>query len=163
MSYIALATITLTGIDSEIVFSSIPATYKDLILISSPIHSGAGPNRMLLNGDSGANYPFVQMGGVGSGSGFSNSGTQNFFTPFTNSDPGLTSGVIGITQIMDYAQTDKHKTILMRNSSEATSRSPMVAALAARWTSTNAVTSITIYSVSTTMAAGSTFSLYGVA
>ena len=92
----------------------------------------------------------------------SNSGTLSYFTPFTNSNPGTTSPVLGITEFMDYSATDKHKTILMTNSSQATTASPMVGKIAARWANTAAINTILIYPVSTTMAAGSSFALYGI-
>ena len=154
---------TLGTTATSVTFSSIPATYRDLILVSSTAHTGGvgGGQRMRLNGDTGSNYPFVQMFGDGS-SAISNSGTLDYFTPFINSNPGLSQTVLGITQVMDYSATDKHKTILLTNSSAATSQGPMVAKAAARWANTAAVTTILIYSVSTNIEAGSTFSLYGV-
>jgi hypothetical protein len=161
-TYTPLANITLGSSASSVTFSSIPATFRDLVLVSSVIHTGAGGNQMRVNGDTGSNYPFVQMLGDGSAT-TANSGTLSYFTPFTNSNPGTTSPVLGITEFIDYSATDKHKTMLMTNSSHGTTQSPMVAKIAARWANTAAITTILIYPVSTTMAAGSTFALYGIA
>jgi hypothetical protein len=100
---------------------------------------------------------------IGDGSStVSNVGTLTYFTPFTNSNPAILNPVTGITQIMDYSSLDKHKGILMRNSSAVTPYSPLVSAISAMWSNTSAVTSILIYAVSTTIAAGSTFTLYGI-
>jgi hypothetical protein len=144
-----------------VTFSSIPQNYRDLILVSSPIHSGSGGQQMRINGDSGSNYQFAQMIGDGSST-IANSGTLTYFTPFTNSNPATSNPVTGITQIMDYSSLDKHKTILMRNSSAVTPDSPLISAISARWANSSAVVSILIYAVSTTIAAGSTFILYGI-
>jgi hypothetical protein len=159
--YIPLATVTLATTSSSVTFSNIPATYRDLILVSSVIHTGAGGHQMRVNGDTGSNYPFVQMFGDGSAA-TSNSGTLSYFTPFTNSNPGTTSPVLGISQFLDYSATDKHKTMLLTNSSEGTTASPMVTRIAARWANTAAITTIVCFPVSTTIAAGSTFNLYGI-
>jgi hypothetical protein len=66
-----------------------------------------------------------------------------------------------IFQIMDYAQTDKQKTMLVR----ANSNTNEVAASAVRWADTSAINSIRLVStaLTSTLKAGSTFSLYGVA
>jgi len=60
---------------------------------------------------------------------------------------------------MDYSQTDKHKTILMRTNRASTGTSM----IAGRWAQTTAITSIVVAPDGGTFASGSTFALYGVA
>jgi len=130
-------------------FTNIPQDYRDLILVTS---GGRSTKSLRLNNDSGFNYNFVYMDTLGS-SPRSNS-SSNSASLFFHFEAGLS-----IMQIMDYAETDKHKSILMRiNDAD----SPRVLAEAARYASTNAVTSIDILS---TFGDGLpvTFSLYGIA
>jgi len=62
-TYRPLATITLGSTASSITFSSIPATYRDLIIVGNPLGAEAAAR---FNGDSGSNYNGVQMWGNGS-------------------------------------------------------------------------------------------------
>jgi len=161
-TYTPLATLTLTGGDSEIVFSNIPATYRDLIVVAQFQMSGtSSASRLRLNGDTGANYSGVWATGTGSGSGGSGSesGATGARIIGASFGPDNTFGNQLILQVMDYSATDKHKTVLSRYSGAATE----VQMTASRWANTAAVTSVTIYDVlGQTYQSGSTFSLYGV-
>jgi hypothetical protein len=148
--------VTLGTTASSVTFSSIPATYRDLILVSKPQQTLSNTETPVrFNGDSGTNYSQVVMFGNGSTTGsfgFGGRTNINIGTSFTGS---ITQSFL---QIMDYSATDKHKTTLLRvdNSADAT------AAGADRWANTAAITSINISVATGTFAAGSTFSLYGV-
>lgn len=159
MSYVALATITLTSTDSEIVFSSIPATYRDLVLVIDGRYTSLDGNVQLrFNGDGGSNYSSVYFGGSGSGSGFAGS----LSLPWIYGGGMNTSqGNSQIFQIIDYSVTNKQKTVLNRTSEV----NGAVYAWANRWTSTNAINTIRIVGQdgSRTFAIGSTFSLFGIA
>jgi hypothetical protein len=158
-TYDLIASTTLAASASEVIFSSLPQTYRDLILV----HSGTSTNTSInslqvrLNGDSGSNYPQITM------SGESNNTTSSIF--FT--DTGLICGyaistgvVVNIAQIMDYSATDKHKTALSRHNSLPESR---VRAIAGRWANTAAITSLLCRVDSgASFNAGTTFNLYGV-
>jgi len=158
-TYTPLATVTLGSSAASVTFSSIPATYRDLILVVEAVTasgSGAMGVGARYNGDTGSNYSDVFMAGDGS-------------TAFSGAPTG-TSNPIGridqsrgnfISQLMDYSATDKHKTSLTRiNNSIA-----VVTARAGRWANTSAVTSINLFNSSANgevFAIGSTFNLYGV-
>jgi hypothetical protein len=148
-TYRPLANVTLGSSASSVTFSNIPATYRDLILVSSFNLTAGGNPTISFNGDTGANYSRVYMLGTGS-SAISGADTSRQFAQ-------ATSGLItsNITQIMDYSATDKHKTFLVRdnNTTDGT------IAYAFRWANTAAITSINI---SASLAAGVTISLYGV-
>lgn len=160
-TYISLATITLTGADSEIVFSSIPATYRDLVIVCNFQNSGIGSaSRLRLNGNTGANYSGVWMVGNGS-SAFSGSesGATSARIFGASVGPANTFSNVGIIQVMDYSATDKHKTVLTRYGSAATD----IQATASRYASNLAITSVTVFDVlGQTYSVGSTFSLYGI-
>lgn len=156
-TYVALATTTLSGTDSQIDFSSIPATYRDLIVVvTGELDSANTPDVALrLNADS-SNYSQVYMRGNGS---TTSSGTYSAI--YLNSASTWSSGrrYNHIVQIMDYAQTDKHKTVLARGNWAGGD----VNATASRWASTSAVNSVSVLvSGAGNFAIGSTFSLYGI-
>ncbi len=157
-TYTALATRTLTGTASSVVFSTIPATYRDLILVCSGTSSNTAVNSIFVrfNSDTGSNYPFVAMNG-------SSGGASSNTSTLTGAIAGLTissSVNANIAQIMDYSATDKHKTVLSRNNSVGES---YVRAVASRWANTAAITSITcVIDTGASFNSGSTFSLYGV-
>jgi len=66
-TYTPLATVTLGSTAASVTFSSIPATYRDLILIITAQRTGSPVNvGMRFNGDSGSNYSSVFMTGTGS-------------------------------------------------------------------------------------------------
>ena len=163
-SYVALATTTLGSAASSVTFSSIPATYKDLIVIANA--SGTVNDqgmRLRFNGDSGSNYSTVAMGAwPNTGFSFQTTTTHALFYSIqigVNTN-GIHTPVIG--QIMDYAATDKHKTLLTRANGQNNTVTETTA-LATRWANTNAITSMVFTLSSGNFAIGSTFSLYGVA
>ncbi len=161
-TYTKLATITLTGTDSEIVFADIPATYRDLVLVMSARGTRSATVDtvgMRFNGDSGSNYPGVLMFGSGS-TAFSFAGTRTGINLDIIPAASTASGTYGSTksQIMDYSATDKHKTALTRYDTSVDG----TGADANRWANTAAITSLTLYCANASFASGSTFSLYGI-
>jgi hypothetical protein len=161
MSYIPLATVTLGGSDSDIIFSNIPATFKDLVLVFNGKNNVTGPDSIVIqfNSDTGSNYANIRMVGTGSSAtSYADTAAFAYIGVGTNSSNPFTI----TTQIMDYAATDKHKTLLSRCSQD----NGWVTAHAGRWASTSAITSLKVWpptGSSWTFSTGATFSLYGVA
>ena len=145
---------TLGSSASSVTFSSIPATYRDLILVYDWTSAGGGAISIRLNGDTGSNYTRVYMGAISSPA----SGTESGTSWFGLSLSAFNAKQIGTLQIMDYSATDKHKTALNR----ANEASPYVIADAYRYANTAAVTSVSLTASGGTFSAGSTFNLYGV-
>jgi hypothetical protein len=162
MSYIPLATVTLGGSDSDISFTNIPATFKDIVLVGNWQNSStASAGRLQVNGDGGSNYNGVWMTGNGSttSSGSESSQTSARIAGAISGPDNVFTNMVTIT-FLDYAATDKHKTILSRFGS-ANRESQ---ATASRWASTSAITSIRFFDIlGQTFQTGATFSLYGVA
>jgi hypothetical protein len=161
-TYTPLANITLTSTDSEIVFSSIPGTYRDLILVCSARGTITTFTnvQMRFNSDTGSNYSTVAMYGTGSTqASYSETATNITLEQIARSSDTASVFTPIVTQVMDYSATNKHKSVLTRNSSTVSGN---VVALASRWANTAAVTSITLYPFGGSFAIGSTFSLYGV-
>jgi hypothetical protein len=144
--------VTLAGTASSVTFSSIPATYRDLILVTAIPATTDFNITIRLNSDSGNNYNDVHALGNGStASSFTNTSESSFFVGGTDS-AALTPSIF---QFLDYSATDKHKTLLAR-----VARSGIVEMAAGRWANTDAVSSIAF--TGGTYPIGSTFSLYGV-
>jgi hypothetical protein len=157
-TYTPLATVTLGGSDASITFTSIPSTYRDLILVINGNTTGNADYGMRFNGDGGANYSFVYMGGNGSTTATgSNSANQIVLDAyFWRSSERSTL----IAQIMDYSATDKHKNVLSRNNVAGGG----VDAFASRWANTNAINAVEVFTATggQSFATGTTLSLYGV-
>ena len=158
-TYTPIASTTLTGTQTTVTFSSIPGTYRDLIVIISALASNNVSSPYLtINADTGANYNRVRMSGDGA-------------STFSNAQTGQTSALLRyqggisnttptpiIIDFLDYSATDKHKTFLSKcqNAAAATDIT------AHRWASTSAITTLAFDLGGLNWAAGSTFSLYGV-
>jgi hypothetical protein len=155
-TYTALATVTLGSSASSVTFSSIPASYRDLVLVYNGTGTSGQSLQPRFNNDTGGNYTTVRMYNSGGGS----SPASDNYAPAEIGYNNTTN--TGIANIMDYSATDKHKTYLTRwGNADGTS---YVQAYAARWANTAAITSIQITnSGGGNIAAGSTFNLYGIA
>jgi hypothetical protein len=163
-TYDLITSVTLASTSSEVVFSSIPQGYRDIVVVVANL-SASTANTLFarLNGDTGANYSFVEATGdsVGAKSSTGSSGTNGLLMGAVYQ--GLpTSGVSqSVLQIMDYSATDKHKTGLARYGSASKNEVDMSAS---RWANTAAVTSITlrVSGTSVNLNSGTSCSLYGI-
>lgn len=155
-TYDLLDSTTLTSSASSVTFSGISGDYRDLVLVVEWKGSGGNANALTrFNSDTGSNYSYVDMEGDGSATA-SGSGTLTYF-PMAQAT--TTAARSFIMQIMDYSATDKHKSILQRSNRADTS----TVALAGRWASTSAISTVQVYTAFNNYASGSTFYLYGVA
>jgi hypothetical protein len=154
-TYTPLANVTLGSATSTLTFSSIPNTYRDLVIVASYAFPGAVGIEVYLrlNGDSGNG----SLQGV-AGSGTSTAAFTSLSVCLSRSFGGNTTRSTSVAHIFDYAQTNKQKTVLVRCDDPIAKTE----ALAQRWASTTAVTSFTITVPGSTFVAGSTFSLYGI-
>lgn len=154
-TYIPLATYTVpSGGDSEVIFGSIPNTYRDLVLAWSGTISTLADIIVQPNSIGTAYYSRVVAEGTGSSTNSSASSTlEGFYPLYTGSSQSNF-----ILQIFDYAATDKHKTALNRGNGTGT----FTVMSAFRWPSTNAISSLRIIPTGGSFNSGSTFSLYGI-
>ena len=153
-TYTPLATITLGSAASSVTFGSIPNSYKDLVLVANGTQTANGNFALRFNSDSGSNYFRVVMYGDGSSTGS--------FTESSQTALGIAYWETGRSMvtcsIQDYSATDKHKSTLSRSGAGI-----YVHAFAGRWANTAAITSVTVLAPGTTIASGTTISLYGIA
>jgi hypothetical protein len=155
-AYIPLATVTLGSAISSVTFSSIPATYRDLIVVINGTIVSSSDIFYRLNADSGANYSNVWMFGSSTTNGSSrNTGVNQGVTHYADSGSRFTSTFV----IMDYSATDKHKTAISRGNSTT----GLSISYASRWANTAAVTSLICGALGTNLSSGTTISLYGIA
>lgn len=164
-TYIPLATITLASAAATVTFSNIPGTYRDLILeFNHRVDTAAtsADSFMRFNGDTGSNYSHVFISGNGSTTS-SAAGTRTYLETNIDDPSNFTRNQ---TQIFDYAQTNKHKSGLMKEGV------PNYALFyrTFRWASTSAITSISFTAADRlgsgtpdNFSAGSVFSIYGIA
>lgn len=149
-TYTPLATYTVTGsADVQVVFSSIPNTYRDLVIVFNGTSSGDENLIPTFNG-SGVDFTWIQMTtGISSNAG-------------TNNSIGRVAGgsrTMGMLQIFDYAQTNKHKTFFVQTDVASQERRQIVA----RWAQTTAINSVGLaIRTGITWSVGSTFALYGI-
>ncbi len=155
-TYTPLATVTLGTTASSVTFSSIPATYRDLIVVVTGGASGTGNVRISLNADTtNANFSAVYMDQTGSETFVAGDWRARLLNNFGFMTNDLNTNYL--VQIMDYSATDKHKTYLSRSNNAANG----VTALAGRWANTSAVTSVAIISQGSFIAS-TTFNLFGI-
>ena len=161
-TYDLIGSTTLGTAATNISFTSIPNSYKDLIVIFDTTKATAGADSLnfRLNNDSSSIYNGVIMEANGSLTNarlYSNSGdgVMNWNYSIVNS----TTRGLAILQLMDYSATDKHKTILARSGSSSTA----IAAAAVRYATTSAISSIQFFTGGgSTLAIGTSIYIYGI-
>jgi hypothetical protein len=159
-TYDLIASTTLGSNTRTITFTSIPSTYRDLVLVCNVTVVGGSDLICLTFNNNTSGYNTVTMEGNGStaasGSQTNESNAKNTVIDYSISDVRSTV----IIQIFDYAQTDKHKSILMKGGSS----NLRMGASANRWANTAAINRLDVFTDSgtTTYSSGSTFHLYGI-
>ena len=159
-TYTPIATNTVSGSSTNtITFSSIPQTYTDLILVTN--WSGGDYSAIRVNGDTGSNYSETLVAGAGSSVGSARNSNYNLFDFQVAGQSNVE--MTQIVQFMNYSNATTYKTLLARLSNAASGS--YVGAHALLWRSTSAITSITFFNQTSSLywAAGSTFTLYGIA
>ncbi len=162
-SFVSIATVTASGGQSSLTFSSIPSTYKHLQIrgIGRDSSSHDAYFKINLNGDTGSNYSRHNLYTLGSSVLASGSASTTFAgTPYTL--PSSTSNTFGIAivDILDYQNSNKYKTMKLSTGwdGNGTARASTASSV---WMNTSAVTSITLTNEST-WAQYSSFALYGI-
>jgi hypothetical protein len=164
-TYVALDKVTVGSATPSITFTGISQAYTDLVIVANGSTAAASSINMTFNGDTGSNYSYTLLNGSGSSATSSRSSSQTKIQ-VTDSDGYWTTtagaGAI-IIQVMNYANTTTYKTVLTRSNNAANG----VTANVGLWrgstgSATQAITSVTISGATQNIAAGSTFSLYGI-
>ena len=168
-SYESIATTTVGGGGSATVtFSSIPATYTHLQIRSiQRATAGAGngedQNALIFNGDTSSNYSRHNIYGTGSVAGANGTASDIQISIADSPRNGATANAfgVGIIDILDYANTNKYKTIKSLDGCDLNGAGVIIFG-SGSWRNTAAITSITITAYNTAFAQYSQFALYGI-
>ena len=157
-TYTPLATTTLGTAAANITFSSISASYTDLVLITSVKYTSTTSHILVeLNGDTGLNYSNTFVYGTGSSalSGRNANLNAGYLGRADNPNYG-----VGITHFQNYSNTTTFKTWISRGDAPST----LTIAYVNLWRNTAAINSMKLVALSgQNFEAGSTFTLYGIA
>ena len=152
VTFTPLATVTLTSPDNSITFSSIPGTYRDLVVVyrGHTIDSGNFDVQISFNGIT-TGYSFIAVG--------RETAPYSYGAASINTiNPGVGNQTVGVYEVLDYSSTNKHKSTLIKVDAAART----VGRGLQRFASNDAVTSMTISIGAGSYNTGSTFSLYGI-
>jgi len=148
---------------TSINFTNIPSTYSHLQIRFMSLNASAQSVIMQFNGDTNSNYAKHSLNGNGSsalGQGYSSQSyfnLQGYRVAASTPNP-----VVGVVDILDYANTNKAKTARILSGFDANG-SGEIDLNSGLWTSNNAITSILIRLESSgTINQHSQFALYGV-
>jgi hypothetical protein len=159
-TYEPIATATASGSTNNITFSSVPATYTDIVAVISVKLSATGTCWSYVNADasSGLYSDTVLLGTGSAAQSFRNTG-QNALIIAESNKIGSSNFATIIVHYMNYANTNTFKTVLSRSSSPDFE----VSATVNLWRNTAAINTINFNTFGApNFAAGSTFTLYGI-
>jgi len=156
-TYTLIASNTLAAITTEITFSSIPATYTDLVVVVNyKANNGGKYLTMRLNGDTGTNYSRTEI--FADGTSITSQNLTNESYAYINSVYASTgTWATFILNLNDYSNTTTFKSIVTRSNS-----STYVGMNANLWRSTAAINTIFLTALGSGYDVGSTFKLYGI-
>ena len=171
-SFDSIATVTASGGETSLDFTSIPSTYKYLQIRGRARANAGGTSTlsiyMQFNADTGSNYVRQIFSGGGGGisdvTGADSSGINiRIFGSVMNTNANTNDSAVSLITIYDYASTAKRKSVNYFAGSNNDSTSTIYRSVAGGgvWNSTSAITSIKLEGEQP-YAAGSTFSLYGI-
>ena len=161
-TYTPIATSSPTTSPTEIIFSSIPSTYTDLVLILCGKSTANANVYVHVNSDTGSNYSYTTLTGDGStANSYRNSNIASGLLLDYNSQPKNDNADIVIANFMNYSNSTTNKTCISRGGHAGFG----VDANVSLWRNTNAITSLAIRlgGGSGTWLTGTIATLYGIA
>ena len=165
----SIATTLVSSAVSSVTFSSIPQTYKHLqirILGRTARASTDATISIQLNTDTGSTWSNHNVLGDGSAASSGGGGGRTYdYTGVclcVGSSAAANIFGVGVTDILDYANTNKYKTIRTLTGNDRNG-SGNVSLQSANWRNTNAITSIGFFDSSGyNIATNTHFALYGI-
>lgn len=149
----------LSSAQASVTFSSIPGTYKDLVLEIVGTNSGSTDDIQLrFNSDTGSNYSRTFLEGTGSAA--NSNRNSNVTGAFLGGYVTGSANFCSYIQFMSYANTNVNKTQIARGNIP----SAYVYATVGLWRNTAAITTVLVgWQASGQYGSGTTFRLWGVA
>ena len=172
--YESIATVSVgSGGASSISFTSIPNTYTHLqiryIAASTRATYGFDQLYMQVNSDTGSNYSAHQLAGTGS---VATATAYSSVTSMLVGDRGIGAAMpstfgAGVMDILDYANTNKYKTIRALNGVDNNGTYdgtyyPYITFMSGLWQSTSAITGVSFTAQNGNFKQYSHFALYGI-
>lgn len=159
---------------SSVSFTNIPNTYTHLqiryIAASTRATYGFDQLYMQVNSDNGSNYSAHQLAGTGSVATAASSGVST--TSMLVGDRGIGAAMpntfgAGVMDILDYANTNKYKTIralngIDNNGTYDGTYYPYITFMSGLWQSTSAITGVSFTAQNGNFKQYTTFALYGI-
>jgi hypothetical protein len=157
-TYEPIATTTLGSAAASYTFSSIPATYTDLVLVSNfGLATAGNVLDIRFNSDTGNNYSYTILDGNGTVAESVRGSNQSFIPlDYTAATNNLNS--VSICNIQNYSNTTTNKTSVIRHSNASSGTDAIVGL----WRNTAAISTIVVFASAGNIIAGSTFTLYGI-
>jgi hypothetical protein len=164
ITYESIATTTLGSAAASHTFSSIPATYTDLVLVINNIFSTTSSPYIVLqfNSDTTSNYSSTILEGSGSAASSNRWTSQTEMYMGYNVASGTTSIGMALINIFNYANTTTFKTVLARINN-LNSSFPGTGATVGLWKkSPEAINSVKVFQNAGNLPSGTVLTLYGV-
>jgi hypothetical protein len=161
MAMTLVSTVTVgSGGAASIIFTGIPQTGKDLLLLISAKSDQNGSINIQINGDTGSNYTYRYLRGSGSAVLSASATTTNLDLDNQTAING--ANIFSNTQVYfaNYALTTQNKSISSDSVTEDNATTAWQLINAARWANNNAITSISISRVNFNLVQHSSASLY---
>jgi len=158
-TYEPIATHTIPTATSSYTFSSITATYTDLVLVVNAATCSNDIDMYIqVNSDTGSNYSWTRVVGTGAATASSRASSSTLGYRVGNMSGSNVGQNNAIVQFQNYSNTTTYKTIIARGNNAAN----LVEAFSGLWRNANAISSIKINTQSGNFSVGSTFTLYGI-
>ena len=161
-TYVAIATTTVgSGGASTIEFTSIPATYTDLLLTySTRQNAGNAPSLLVKFNNSSSNFSIRYLQGSGS-SAYSGTSPSNYAGNSDGSSNTASTFASGTMYIPNYAGSS-NKSYSVDDVQENNATEAYATLIAGLWSQTAAINQITLYNASNSFVQYSTATLYGI-
>jgi hypothetical protein len=161
--YQSIQTVTVgSGGQASVEFTSISSAYTHLeVRYIGSNATSSNRIRMQMNSDTASNYSTHLL--IGNGTAASAIGGANTDKiPVSPGDPGSsTAFAVGVISILDYANTNKYKTVRTLTGKDANG-SGEIDLISGAWRSTSAVTSLKFFWDTGNVTEYSSFALYGI-
>jgi hypothetical protein len=160
-------TYLLTSSQSTIVFSSIPSTYSDLVILLAPISSGQNYIGVQFNTDTsggGTNYSRLAYSSTGS-TPYADIRSSRFAIEIDTQESTGSGGPNSTNEIniFNYTSTSAYKTIFCRNSAGGRNNGENAVGLGiGTWRSYDVINSVTLNLNAGTYSSGTRATLYGI-
>jgi hypothetical protein len=156
----SIATTTLSTATASITFSSIPATYKHLQLRTLAQQASTGGYvEIILNNATFNRRHYLYGDGASANAGADTTNAPGIFSSAFSSGNSVFAG--SVIDILDYTSTDKNKVTRSLGGVD-NNGSGAIYFMSGLYTSSTAITSITLNAISQNFTTNSSFALYGI-